>query len=736
MTNPDQLKDHLEDLFSDVIFPEPQVPEEPVAPEPPLPDEPALAAIQDDVSSRLRETFETEIPPPIPPAAKPVAAAIETPELPELEPLVSRPPSIDQVAPGTLTRVARRVSKYWRIKLGRTLVLAFLVVAMTPAVIIATFDHFSRRSQIRNNVLNNLELLATLHTNQIEQWIQAETTDLYTLAHEPPLERQIRNLLVTEQNEDEKQTIRLSIKSRLQNFMVQHPEFGEVFLLDADGQVIISTATVHEGELENLKIYFVQGREESYYGPPAFSEEWNTLRLTFAEPLRYITGETIGLMVGFVTPDPLTELIRVAPGPEESGETYLVNERGILVSSLRNNVTPAPGDVVSSLGSERAVMQESGRGAYNNYANHPVLGVYRWLPEAQMGLLSEQMVDEADRAPFVWGIPIVATLSVAVTILLGNLIAQRITQPVIQITESARRMVAGDLNQAVAINREDEIGTLGRAFNHMVSQLRTTVAGLEKEVAERTNMLQEANYRFQKRAIQLEVSAEVSRAAASILDPQELMQTTVDLIRARFGFYHVSFFLLDETGEWAVVHASTGAVGRQMVAQPHRLAVGGESMVGWVCAQRQPRVALDVGEDAVHFDNPLLPDTRSEMALPLRIGNRLLGALNVQSTAEAAFDDDDVRTLQGMADLVAIALENAHLFTETRRGVLHQQLVARVTDRMQRATNIADILTLTLEDLGETFDLAQATVCLGTEVELLQQTQDPALTGGDGRKAE
>jgi GAF domain-containing protein len=196
------------------------------------------------------------------------------------------------------------------------------------------------------------------------------------------------------------------------------------------------------------------------------------------------------------------------------------------------------------------------------------------------------------------------------------------------------------------------------------------------------------------------------------------MQTTVDLIRDRFRFYHVSFFLLDDADEWAVVRASTGEVGKQMVTRPHQLAVGGESMVGWVCAHRQPRIALDVGTDAIHFDNPLLPNTRSEMVLPLRVGERLLGALDVQSTEESAFDDDDVRTLQGLADLVAIALENARLFAETRRGIRHQQLVARITDRLPQATSIADILTVTLEDLGDTFDLAQATVWLGTEAQL------------------
>jgi len=155
-----------------------------------------------------------------------------------------------------------------------------------------------------------------------------------------------------------------------------------------------------------------------------------------------------------------------------------------------------------------------------------------------------------------------------------------------------------------------------------------------------------------------------------------------------------------------------------MVAQPHQLRVGRESMVGWVCAKRRPRIALDVGADAVHFDNPLLPHTRSEMVLPLLVGDRLLGALDVQSSDEAAFDDDDVRSLQGMADLIAVALENAGLFAATRRSAQHQRFIAQYTDRLQRATSVADVLTCTLEELGETFDLAQATVCLSTETDL------------------
>jgi putative methionine-R-sulfoxide reductase with GAF domain len=232
------------------------------------------------------------------------------------------------------------------------------------------------------------------------------------------------------------------------------------------------------------------------------------------------------------------------------------------------------------------------------------------------------------------------------------------------------------------------------------------------------SLLQQANYELQRRAIHLEASTAVSQAAVSILDPQELMQTTVDLIRERFKYYHVSFFLLDETEEWAVVRASTGEIGRKMVAEPHRLLVGGESMVGWVCQHRKPRIALDVGADAVHFDHPLLPHTRSEIALPLRVGDRLLGALDVQSVEENAFGNDDLRALQGMADLVAITLENARLFATTRKGTRHQRIVTAISERVQQAVSVDETLALTLEELSDTFDLARATICLGTESEL------------------
>jgi signal transduction histidine kinase/CheY-like chemotaxis protein len=205
----------------------------------------------------------------------------------------------------------------------------------------------------------------------------------------------------------------------------------------------------------------------------------------------------------------------------------------------------------------------------------------------------------------------------------------------------------------------------------MADALADVIGSLEQRVAERTSELE-------RRTVQLTTAAEVSRAASSILDIEELLSRTVELIADRFNLYYAGLFLLDEAGEWAVLRAGTGEAGRQMMAQGHRLEVGGVSMVGWCTANAQARIALDVGEEAVRFDNPLLPDTRSELALPLISRGQVMGTLDVQSTEEAAFDEADIAVMQTMADQLANAIENARLFRRAEDSVeeisrLHQR---------------------------------------------------------------
>lgn len=174
--------------------------------------------------------------------------------------------------------------------------------------------------------------------------------------------------------------------------------------------------------------------------------------------------------------------------------------------------------------------------------------------------------------------------------------------------------------------------------------------------------LEEQQRALTRRAVQMQAVAEVGRSLTSILDLDQLFTSVVELIRDRLQFYHASIFLLDDQGEWAVIQASTGEAGRQLLAQQHKLAVGGRSIVGWVAAEKTPRVVHDVGADSVHFKNPLLPDTHAEAAFPLITHATVIGVLDVQSTELDAFDDDDVASLSTLADQVAVAIQNARLF--------------------------------------------------------------------------
>ncbi len=205
----------------------------------------------------------------------------------------------------------------------------------------------------------------------------------------------------------------------------------------------------------------------------------------------------------------------------------------------------------------------------------------------------------------------------------------------------------------------------------------------------------------QHRSTLLQTAAEVSRAASSILETDQLIKTSVNLIRDQFNFYYVGLFLVDPTGEWAVLQAGTGEAGAQQVAVNHRLKVGGEGMIGWAVANRQPRIALDVGDDAVHFQNPYLPDTRSEMALPLISRGQALGALTVQSEKESAFSQEDVTLLQTMADQLANAISNARLYQASQQTARREALIKEITTKVRASTNMDDILQTAVTEISQ-----------------------------------
>lgn len=279
------------------------------------------------------------------------------------------------------------------------------------------------------------------------------------------------------------------------------------------------------------------------------------------------------------------------------------------------------------------------------------------------------------------------SISIISLFISGGLIQplRRIEQAIINFLSSGK--TGGEKNEYTAIviqSDSDELEHISRLLQHMMNDLRQLQHDLELQVHERTRELEYLTRRQQ-------AAASVAQALSSIRDLDSLLTQVTQLISENFGYYHVGIFLLDDKKEFVLLRASNSPGGHQMLARGYKLSIADTSIVGHVAYTSQPRVALRVGADAIHLKNPYLPETRSEMALPLRTGSveqqdkadnetdgpttqeRLWGVLDVQSQIEDAFSREDIEVLQILANQVAIAIENAHLFIENQEAVTKLQ---------------------------------------------------------------
>lgn len=223
---------------------------------------------------------------------------------------------------------------------------------------------------------------------------------------------------------------------------------------------------------------------------------------------------------------------------------------------------------------------------------------------------------------------------------------------------------------------QDEFTNTQRAARQTLDALREERSTLEERVEERTVGLT-------RKTEQLRATSYIARKTAEVQDLGTLLDTVAHLVTDQFGFYHTGVFLINESGNQVVLQAASSEGGQRMLERGHSFTIGMHGIVGYVAAQKKPRIALDVGTDAVFFNNPDLPLTRSEVALPLLIRNKILGVLDIQSDRSQAFSLDDIDVLQTLSDQIAIAIENARLLDETQAAIM--QLEALTNIRTQEA---------------------------------------------------
>jgi len=553
-----------------------------------------------------------------------------------------------------------QIVRAFRIGTIRTrLLISFVAIALLLPGILAVGGVAMGAQSGRQHAVNLLESVAMLKEAEIETWIDSLQAELGTVLTGENAVRYTRVLL---QEESPDPVDHQEARDKLQGRFRQSIRWlEEIFVMDLQGHVILSSDATQEGKIHVGAAYFQRGLEGPYVHPPSYSPSLGRMSVLVTRPVLDQRGQVVGVLAGRASMDALGEIMLERAGLGETGETYLIGANHALLTRSRFGEERV---YVRTQGANKALENHAGGfGFYEGYRGEPVIGVYRWLPELQVALLAEQGEAEATSVTRtivrIVGVAVVAIALIAVVASL--FITRSIAGPLASLAETATQIAAGDLGLVAEVRREDEIRTLAQAFNSMTAQLRGLIGGLEQSVADRTRELE-------RRSTYLEASAEVGRAATSILETDQLIRQTVELIRERFGLYYVGLFLVDTGGEWAVLQAGTGEAGRAMLARGHRIKVG-TGMIGWSVAHAQSRVALEAGKDAVRLATAELPDTRSEAALPLRSRGQVIGALTVQSDRPGAFDEATIAVLQTMADQVAVALDNARLFTESQAAL-------------------------------------------------------------------
>ncbi len=546
--------------------------------------------------------------------------------------------------------------------LGRNLLTAFLVLAIIPLITVAWYATRRERYDIQREVTAKLSSVSTMMETQVRQWIEYRSNTLALVAALPATRESVNTLLAAsnDQSTVDADTARDMLRSQLHTLQTQDPAFHRLAVLDGQDHVLVSS----DKDLPSTPAPALDP-EQSACLQAVMSNYSNDAGLLVSQPITAMgdDDEMLSLLTAWLNPCSLVSTMQAVSELETLGEIYLVDVNGLALPQ---------GQKINSPGIEAALFGENTAGLGENYDGIPVIGVYRWMPESRLVLVAEQTQEEAF-APTdnVTAAIVGATLAVAlVTAVIAAIVTRQITRPIVKLTESALSIAEGDMEQHVPVKTRDEIGILAYVFNRMAADLKALYDDLEGKVAQRTALLQRANYQIQRRAIQLATTVEVSQAATSILEPDHLLREVVRLVHDSFFSYsYVGLYLLDETGKWALLKEATGGSMELATVKARPVSVNNgtaRGAVGQAVMGGEPYIIRCDAERAQEMF--FSPYVRAEAALPLKMGDQIIGVLDILSTEEDDFDVDDISVLQNVANQITIALENARTYVIEREA--------------------------------------------------------------------
>lgn len=564
--------------------------------------------------------------------------------------------------------------------LGRTLLTAFLALAILPLSIVSWYAIDRSRVNIQEEVTRKLASIAALKEAQLSRWAEEQAAVLSA----SDFRTQVREAM------QEADTGAVKVHDRLAAAARQWG-VADVALVSPEGRV--EWAGNGDWEGDELPLPSGSGSEVSSLVVQPSLESGDQTELVMV--ILLFPDSRWPYVAIRLSPAELNRILEETAGLGRTGRVYLVDRLGNSFPQAQHLSDPVI---------QAALTEEVYEGLYENDEGMPVIGVYRWLPALNLALFVEQSQEEAFAGNnAVAAAVIAATLGVALTTaILAAIVTRQITRPVVRLTESALRIARGDLTQRVEVTSRDEIGILADVFNHMASELEVLYEDLEAKVAQRTELLQQANYQIQRRAIQMQASLEVGQAVTSVLDPDQLLERVVRVVKERFMYSYVAVYTAEEGGQYLRLRA---AAGEPAPFRGQRILAKRSGLVGR--AFREGRATVKSHTMSVIRDVST-PYTRFEVILPLRLGNQALGILDVQSADEEGVDQDDVSVLQNVANQVTIALENARAYAVERAAAERlreldrskRQFLANMSHELRTPlTNIIGFSRLMLKDI-------------------------------------
>ena len=339
--------------------------------------------------------------------------------------------------------------------------------------------------------------------------------------------------------------------------------------------------------------------------------------------------------------------------------------------------------------------------SYTGLLGVTVVGTYVPLGTPEWAVVTELPVNEAYQELIRQGfLALAITVGVAILAgLIGLFLSRRLSAPLVELSSIATEVAGGNLSITANVVGPAEIVRVASAFNEMTSRLREFINSLEQRVADRTKALA--------------TSAEVSRRLTAILDPHQLANEVVKEVQSAFDYYYAQIYLLDEAGENLVIAGGTGEAGSTMLARGHSVPKG-RGLVGRAAESNEPVLVSDTSQDPDWLPNELLPDTRAEVAVPISIGDQVLGVLDVQHNQVNGLTENDVTLLESLAGQVAVSLQNARSYEQSRSQAELESLVNVIGQKIQRTTSIEDTLQTAIRELGTAIGASRVRASLGS----------------------